>query len=103
MWLLRRAPTAAEASTAEEVSKVHCCGRRRRLSSIGMSLDGYNRWGKDRDPKFKAHATRQLADSKAVAAELTALSRTLLHSERPAGETVGTGGTCSPPPRTRGY
>ncbi len=49
--------------------------RKRSLTSLGVSLDGYHRWGNGSDPAFEAEASRQLAGRDAVISELKVLTK----------------------------
>ena len=47
--------------------------RKKQLSSLGISLDGYGRWGNGGDPKFEAFARKELAERSAVERKLNTL------------------------------
>ena len=47
--------------------------RKKQLTSLGVSLDGYHRWGNGGDPEFEARATRELAELPEVKQKLAAM------------------------------
>lgn len=55
--------------------------RKRQLCSLGVSMDGYERWGNGSDPKFEARASKELAERGQVVEDLEALIDRLSASE----------------------
>ena len=54
--------------------------RIKQLSSLSVSLDGYERWGNGSDPEFEAQAAAELAELSRVRGELEATTIAMLAS-----------------------
>lgn len=69
------------ANSGNVVALERLLARRRRLSAIALSLDGYLRWGQGTDPGFEREGRAAVAEQNLVTAELAALVASLRRSD----------------------